>query len=96
MAHDITFASNVESDELVFLFGYFQGVFYQAFDVERFDNGVSGNGGRIKKSRAEVFEILDRVATSPQITEYPDPTRFPNFYNELSNTKGTEFIIQFS
>lgn len=96
MAHDVTFASNVESDELVFLFGYFQGIFYQAFDVERFNYGVSGNGGRIKKSRTEVFDILDRVATSPQIRDYPDTTRFPNFYNKLLDTKGTEFIIQFS
>ena len=95
MAHDITFASDVESDELVFLFGYFQGIFYQEFNVERFNNGVSGSGGRIKKSRKEVFEILDRVAKMPQITEYPDPTRFSEFYEQLSQTKGTEFIIEF-
>ena len=96
MAHDIVFKDASGREETVFLFGYFEGIFYEAFDVKHFDMGVSGNGGVIEKSRDEVMEILNKIKDSKAIKDYPDPSRFQDFYKELSESSTVNFEIQFS
>lgn len=97
MAHDITFANATNyDDEPIFLFGYYSGIFYEKFNVTHFDMGISGNGGRIRKSKIEVLSILDDISETDIIKNYPDPKRFSDLYEQIKNSAAIEYIIQFS
>ncbi len=96
MAHDITFSQNGSS---VFFFGYAKGIFYQIFNCQKFDQGLSGSGESIEVDYQTCLDNLLIICNSVIARNYPDKKRFTKFQKEFldkfSRNKGN-VIIRFS
>ena len=83
MAHDVRFTSMVTGEKFYF-FGYAEGIVYDAFDAQRFNNGVSGSNEGKWVSRETVKEAMEIFHTDPRAVNYPDPRRFPDLISNLN------------
>ncbi|QKX07700.1 hypothetical protein HN014_22130 (plasmid) [Aquimarina sp. TRL1] len=96
MAHDVTFS---QKDKNVFFFGYAEGIFYQMFNCQKFDAGLSGAGKSVEVDYQTCLDTVITICNSVIARNYPDKDRFPRLEKEIldkfSKNKGN-IKIRFS
>ena len=74
MAHEFAIR-NKKNDKWSFVFGYTNGIMYDAFGEQMHNNGMSGDGDLISKTKHEVMFALDHAIAEFDKMNYPDPCR---------------------
>lgn len=83
MAHDIGFYDADTKEVVTFFFGYAGGIFYEAFDAEHCDGGMSGTNRGVTRNAEQVRQALEKIKSSKIYTSYPDPDRLPDVVTSI-------------
>lgn len=85
MSHEFLIQRNDNSNEQGYFQGYAEGIFYSAFNCQKFNRGVSGSNEQETFTTAETKSALEKVLNSSEIANYPDPDRISSIKDFYSN-----------
>jgi len=91
MAHDVGFYEydpkkddiNKVGNTIGFFFGYAGGIFYEAFDADELDGGVSGINRGVARTAEQVRQAIETIKQSKVFKTYPDPRRISMILDTL-------------
>lgn len=83
MAHDIGFYDRDTEENITYFFGYAQGIFYEAFNAQHCNAGVSGSNQGVTRTAIQVRQALVFIKTSRAYASYPDPGRIKETIDKL-------------
>lgn len=89
MAHEFAIR-NKKNDKWSFVFGYVNGIMYDAFGEEIHNRGMSGDGNLITKTKEEVTKALDHAIYVFDRMNFPDPTRMDDILKFRMNMESDE------
>ena len=100
MSHEFLIQKNNDENKQGYFHGYADGIFYSAFNCQRFNNGVSGSNEQKKFTKEETRLALEKVLNSNEIKNYPDPDRINNvkdfYFNTVLNANKKDiFTVRF-